>query len=360
MSAPSSFNTLHTALEEAADHDEFAGVVVVRRGPEHVFEGAYGPASRRWPVPVELHTRFDTASVTKAFTAVAVLQQVEAGRLALDEPIHELVDLAGTQIPVGVTIGHLLTHTSGIADDADEEAGEDYAALWVDKPCYSVTETVDFLPQFVHKAPNFAPGEGCRYCNAGYVLAGLALEKVTGQGYREYVVEHVFGPAKMRTAGFFDRRDPAPDVAEGWDPVRDADGRLITWRQNIFSYPPIGSPDGGAQVAAEDLLAFSSALRAGRLLGPAMTAAFLSPQVVHHRRDDGSSVQYGYGLEFDVSTGGEVRSWSKEGINTGASGILRHYPDRGVDVVVLAGSEDGAWQPIRWVHDLVLGLPTID
>src|SRR5450756_1623214 len=109
MSAPSSFDTLHTALEEAADRDEFAGVVVVRRGAEHMFEGAYGPASRRWPVPVELHTRFDTASVTKAFTAVAVLQQVEAGRLGLDQPIHELVDLAGTQIPVEVTIGHLLT-----------------------------------------------------------------------------------------------------------------------------------------------------------------------------------------------------------------------------------------------------------
>src|SRR5665648_188617 len=172
MSTPSSFDTLHTAREEAADHDEFAGVVVVRRGAEHMFEGAYGPASRRWPVPVELHTRFDTASVTKVFTAVAVLQQVEAGRLGLDQPIHELVDLAGTQIPVEVTIGHLLTHTSGIGDDADEEAGEHYLSLWVDKPCYSVTETVDFLPQFVHKAPNFAPGEGCRYCNVGYVLAG--------------------------------------------------------------------------------------------------------------------------------------------------------------------------------------------
>src|SRR5665647_902835 len=250
MSAPSSFDTLHTALEEAADRHEFAGVVAVRRGAEHMFEGAYGPASRRWPVPVELHTRFDTASVTKAFTAVAVLQQVEAGRLGLDQPTHELVDLAGTQIPVEVTIGHLLTHTSGIADDADEEAVEDYAGLWVDNDCYSVTETVDFLPQFVHKVPNFAPGEGCRYCIAGYLLAGLALEKVTGQGYREYVVEHVFGPATMRTAGFFDRRDPAHDVAEGWDPVRDADGRLITWRQNIFSYPPIGSPDGGNLRAA--------------------------------------------------------------------------------------------------------------
>ena len=114
------------------------------------------------------------------------------------------------------------------------------------------------------------------------------------------------------------------------------------------------------RVAAEDLLAFSSALRAGRLLGPAMTAAFRTPQVVHHSRDDGSSVQYGYGLEFDVSADGQVRWWSKEGINAGASGILQHYPDRGVDVVVLACSEDGAWQPIRWVHDLVLGLPTND
>lgn len=359
MPAPRTFDHLHTELERAAEDDAFAGVVAVRRGAERLFEGAYGPASRRWPVPVELGTRFDTASITKLFTAVAVLQQVDAGRIGLDQSIADFLDLGGTQIPAEVTIRHLLTHTSGIADDADEEADEDYAALWVDKPCYAVMQTSDFLPLFVHKTPSFPPGQGCRYCNVGYILAGLALEKATGQTYRDYVVGHVFEAAGMTASGFFDRRDPTPDVAEGWDPVRDADGTLITWRQNIFSYPPIGSPDGGAHVTADDLLAFVAALREGRLLSPPTTTAFLTPQAVHDTREDGSAVHYGFGLEFDVGADGQVRWWSKDGVNAGASGLVRHYPDRGVDLVVLANSEDGAWTPIGWAHDLVLRLPVI-
>lgn len=105
----------------------------------------------------------------------------------LDRPITEIVDLAGTTISPQVTVRHLLTHTSGIADDADEEAGESYEALWVDRPVYAVTRTRDFLPQFANKPANFAPGEGCRYCNAGYVLVGLVIEEITGTTYRDYV-----------------------------------------------------------------------------------------------------------------------------------------------------------------------------
>src|SRR5690606_35713268 len=278
---------LDEKLRAAADADAFSGVVVVRRGEERLLELALGRASRRWPVPNHLGTRFDTASITKLFTSVAVLQQVDAGRLHLDTSIHEYVELAGTKIPREATLRHLLSHTSGIADDADEEAGEDYAELWVERPCYAVTKTADFLPGFVDKEPNFAPGDGCRYCNVGYILAGLALESVTGTTFREYVTEHVFAAAGMAGAGFFDRRDPETDVAEGWDPVHDEDGQIVSWRENIFSYPPIGSPDGGAHVRAEDLLVFLDALRGGRLLSAESTAAFLAPQALHHVDDDG-------------------------------------------------------------------------
>jgi len=82
---------------------------------------------------VSLATRFDTASITKLFTAVAALQLVGEGRLGLDLPIVEVVELSGTTISPAVTLRHLLTHTSGIADDADEEAGEDFEALWADR-----------------------------------------------------------------------------------------------------------------------------------------------------------------------------------------------------------------------------------
>ncbi|MBD5785674.1 beta-lactamase family protein [Cellulosimicrobium terreum] len=373
--APERLTALDAHLRAAAEADEFSGVVRIEQHGEEVFERAYGVASRRWDVPVRTTTRFDVASVTKLFTAVAVLQLVGEGRLGLDDRVHDHVDLAGTRIPREVTVRHLLTHSSGIADDADEEAGESYEALWVDRPTYSVTRTADFLPGFVHKEPNFPPGEGCRYCNVGFVLAGLVLENVTGTTYRDRVREHVFARAGMADSGFFRMDEAVPDVAEGWEPVHD-DERVTGWRQNIFSYPPVGSPDGGAHVTAADLARFWTAVRDGVLLPPDLTRAFLTPQV-HH--DDGDTdetdektgeglppgsrtaeVRYGFGIEFELLADGGVRSAYKEGINTGSSAMLRHYPDGtdasapGTTVVVVSNLEGGAWEPVRYLDTLVV------
>ncbi|WP_265522779.1 serine hydrolase domain-containing protein [Oerskovia flava] len=385
---PEALRAFDDHLRRAADADEFSGVVHVARDGEVLFEAAYGTASRRWGVPVQVSTRFDVASVTKLFTSVAVLQQVGEGRLDLDASIHDYVDLAGTTISRGVTLRHLLTHSSGIADDADEEAGESYEALWEDRPNYSVTETADFLSGFVHKEPNFAPGEGCRYCNVGFILAGLALERVTGSTYRDYVREHVFARAGMDRSGFFRMDEAEPDVAEGWEPVHDDapdgsddEGPVVGWRQNVYSYPPIGSPDGGAHVTAADLARFLAAVRDGVLLPPDLTQAFCTPQVKH---DDGDTeetdekdapdrseedrtaeVHYGFGIEFELRADGSVRSAYKEGINAGSSAILRYYPDResgqllggsGITVVVVANSEAAAWEPIRLLDGAVVSL----
>ena len=347
-----SFAGLDVWLRSRAAGDLFSGVVLIRRGETTVFSGAYGWATRRWAVPVSLATRFDTASITKLFTAVAALQLVGEGRLGLDLPIAEVVDLTGTTISPAVTLRHLLTHTSGIADDADEEAGVDYATLWVDKPCYAVIQTGDFLPQFAYKPAMFPPGAGCRYCNVGYVLVGLAIEAVTGASYRDYVRNAVFGRAGMSASGFFDRREAVPDVAEGWDPVIDDAGHGIGWTQNIFSYPPIGSPDGGAQVTAENLVRFAQAVRAGRLLSAELTEQFLTPQVLHHERDDWA-VWYGFGLEFVIDRAGSVRNTYKDGGNAGASGIVRYYPADDLDVVALSNAERGAWPAIDEIHRLI-------
>lgn len=334
-----------SGLDEFIDDEDFSGVVLIRRGNATLFESATELASRRWNIPNSMDTRFDTASITKLFTSVAVLQQVERGTLDLETSIHHYVDLAGTAISPEVTLLHLLTHTSGIADDADEEAGESYEALWRDKPNYSVIETADFLPQFAHKEPLAAPGVQCRYCNAGYILAGLALERATGVSYRQYVFDEVFTRAGMLESGFYDRREAAPRVAEGWD--RRDDG---TWWQNIYSYPPIGSPDAGAFVTASDLLRFLSAVREGELLNEELTEEFFTPQVEH---DPGT--MYGFGLEFDMNEDGTVRSFYKEGVNPGASGILRHYVAEELDVVVLSNAEDGAWDVILEIDERLGG-----
>ncbi|UUV35229.1 beta-lactamase family protein [Amycolatopsis roodepoortensis] len=341
------FAALDTWLTERAGEDRFSGVVLIRRGDETLFEHGYGLASRRWSVPNAPDVRYDTASITKVVTAIAALRLADEGRLDLDRPIGELVDLAGTAIATGATTRHLLTHTSGIADDADEEAGESYEALWVDKPVYSVVHTRDHLPNFAYRAPNFAPGEGCRYCNSGYVLAGLVIEEITGRPYRDHVREAVLDRAGMTDSGFFDRRDPEPRVAEGWDPILDGE-RVTGWKQNIFSYPPIGSPDGGLYCTVGDLVRLLRAIREERLLSPARTKEFLTPQVLHS-----SGVWYGFGLEFVLASDGSVRHYYKDGGNIGVCSLMRHYPAEGLDVAMLSNATYGGGAAIKEIDRVV-------
>jgi len=254
-----------------------------------------------------------------------------------------------------VTVYHLLTHTAGIADDADEESGEEYADLWTTRPNYAVLQTRDFLPQFAFKLPNFVPGQGCRYCNCGYVLLGLLIEHASGLSYREYVRQHIFAPAGMVHSGFFRMDVVAEDVAEGCDPIHDAQGLLVGWKKNIYSYPPIGSPDGGGHVTAGDLERFLRQLQAGILLSPASVNAFLTPQVLHHVGGEGQ-VKYGYGMEFTVDSGsGHVLFAEKEGINVGVSAVLRYYPDTDLTVVLLSNMRRGVWEPRRAIHRQLLG-----
>jgi CubicO group peptidase (beta-lactamase class C family) len=333
--------SLDAWLSARAAADEFSGVVLIRRGDRTVFSGAYGWASRRWPIPNTLGMRFDTASITKLFTSVAALRLVDEGRLDLDRPIREIVDLNGTTISPEVTVRQLLTHTSGIADDADEESGESYEALWADKPVHSIVRTRDLVPQFADKPANFPPGEGCRYCNAGYVLIGLAIEEITGTSYRDHIRGAVFARAGMTASDFYHRRDAAADVAEGWDPVLD-DGRITGWRQNIFSYPPIGAPDGGAHSTVDDLVRFLRAVRGGELLSAQRTAQFLTPQVRHDE-----DIWYGFGLEFTRGADGAIRNYYKDGGNVGVSGIVRYYPEEDLDVAMLSNATRGGLAVIR-------------
>ncbi|MFI9452983.1 serine hydrolase domain-containing protein [Amycolatopsis sp. NPDC052450] len=341
------FAELDTWLTERAGEERFSGVVLIRRGDETLFERGYGLASRRWSVPNAPDIRYDTASITKVVTAIAAVRLADEGRLDLDRPIGEIIDLGGTAIAPGATTRHLLTHTSGIADDADEEAGEGYEALWVDKPVYSVVDTCDHLPNFAYRAPNFAPGEGCRYCNSGYVLAGLVIEECTGRPYRDHVRETVLDRAGMTDSGFFDRRDPQPRVAEGWDPILDGE-QITGWKQNIFSYPPIGSPDGGAYCTAGDLVRFLRAIREERLLSPERTKEFLTPQVFHSK-----GVWYGFGLEFVLEPDGSVRHYYKDGGNIGVCSLMRHYPAEGLDVAMLSNATYGGGAAIKEIDRVI-------
>jgi CubicO group peptidase (beta-lactamase class C family) len=339
---------LDAFLRDRSGRDLFAGVARITRGGVCQFVSAYGPAARAWDVPNTIDTRFDTASITKLFTAVTALQVVEEGLLSLDVKAVDYLGLQDTAIHPEANLGHLLTHTSGIGDDADEEAGEDYADIWKERTSYLVRSTSDLLAQFAQKPSNFPPGEGCRYCNAGYILVGLMVEEATGVPYRRLVERRVFDRAGMADSGFFAMDAVVPRVAEGADLV---EGR---WVRNIYSYPPIGSPDGGAHATAADLGRFIDALRQGDLLGEVWTERFFRP-VARHSVNDAGERYFGYGLEFQFDSSGDLLYFEKEGINAGTSAVIRHYPRIDTTVVLLSNMRRGVWEPRRLIHSMIIG-----
>ncbi len=157
----------------------------------------------------------------------------------------------------------------------------------------------------------------------------------------------------MAGSGFFRMDRVEERVAEGADPIRDEAGAIVAWKRNIYSFPPIGSPDGGAIVTAADLERFVRATTEGRLLSAGMTALFLAPQFDHKVRD-GWTQRFGVGPWFRVEPSGAITFLEKEGGNAGVSGILRHYPARDLTLVILSNQEDGAWEPGRRAHQEVM------
>jgi CubicO group peptidase (beta-lactamase class C family) len=350
MDTTSLLDQYFQALEQ---QQQFSGVVLITQGATQLYARAYGYASRSWKISNTLDIRFDTASITKLFTAVATLQLIDQGLLTFDTPVIDFLGIKDTAISKAVTIFHLLTHSSGIGDDADEENGESYEEVWKDKPNYSVTSTADFLPQFIHKPANFPPGQGCRYCNCSFVLLGLVIEKITSVTYRDYVHQHIFAKAGMTESDFLRMDRVQERMAEGCDPIGDETDELVNWKKNIYSYPPIGSPDGGAHVTAGDLDRFLRAVQASQLLSPTLTQAFLTPQV-HYRDTAQWRVMFGYALEFRLDKAGQVVCYQKDGVNAGVSAIIRHYPAQDINVVLLANMMNGVWKPIRDIHDRIV------
>lgn len=345
--------TLHQYFQDLESKHKFSGVVLITKGETELYSGAYGYASRTWKIKNDLDIRFDTASITKLFTTAAILQLIDQGLLSLDTSAIKYLGLEGTKISGDVNIFHLLTHTSGIGDDCEEEAGEVYEDLWKAKPNYSIRKTEDFLPQFINKEPNFPPGEGCRYCNCSFVLLGLMIEKASSMSYRDYVRKNIFEKAKMDHSDFFAMDRVHEKVAEGSDPIENERGEIVGWKKSIYSYPPIGSPDGGAHVTAGDLDRFLRAVQAGELLSKESTEAFLSPHVDYKDKGDWD-MKYGFCLWFYVGKDGQIVSYQKEGVNAGASGLIRHFPEQDINVVILSNMENGVWAPIRKIHQLVI------
>ncbi|MBU3209490.1 GNAT family N-acetyltransferase [Clostridium algidicarnis] len=345
-------NNTENLFEDYEQNHYFSGVGFVKIKDEIIYGGAKGYAHKGYKIENTLTTKFDTASITKLFTTVAILQLVDSGKLNLSDRILNIIDIGETTIPNEVTIYHLLTHTSGIADDADEEANEDYEDIWKDKPCYATRETADFLPNFIHKEPNFKPGEGHRYNNVGFILLGLAIEKITGVKYMDYIVKNIFKVANMANTEFCYFDGIFENVAEGYGMIENENEEFVGWRKNIFSYPPIGSPYSGAYTTVEDLDKFIHALKDGHLLSPKLTKEIFKDQILV---EDNEIVRYiqCYGFDSFFNKKYASLSYCKDGINVGVANILKYYPENDMTIAIMSNQEANIWKMCSDIQDII-------
>lgn len=315
----------------------FSGVCLVKQGEKVLYQDAHGYAHRGFKVDNTIHTRFDTASITKLFTAVATLQLVDKGKIRLEDKLLNILELEDTTIPKDVAIYHLLTHTSGIGDDVDEDAGEDYEELFKTKPNYTVREIVDHLPHFIHNPSVFRPGEGCRYNNAAFILLGLVIEKVTNKNYMEYIKSNIFERAGMTATEFCSMDGIHENVAEGYGKLVNETGIEVGIRKNIYSFPPIGEPSSGAHTTAIDLERFFVKLKSGEMLSKNLTEEILKAKE-EYVEEKNCNIMMGYGFEFVIDKNGKIQSIYKEGFNVGVENVLSYHPESDTVIVILANT----------------------
>ena len=303
-------------------------------------------ANRSDDVPIRPGTRFGLASVTKMFTAVTVATLVDRGVMAFEDRVVDLVPETrrpATLDPT-VTVHHLLTHTSGIADYFDEEEEmdwSDYSDLWLDRPSYAMREPADFLPLFGALPPKRPPGPPFAYSNAGFILLGLVVEDVAGVPFVDAATDSVFTPAGMVDSGFPGLDEVHPAMAAGYLPPRR---QGEPWRTNVYSVPVIGGPDGGAFSTTRDLSRFLTAFAAGALVGPEIRDRMLVPHVVV-----GDGDTYGYG--FWLRGAGNGRCFGHGGGDPGVEALVYRFPELATNVVVLGNTNGGF---VGEVRDLVV------
>lgn len=250
-------------LDVLAREDRFSGVVLVAKDGGVVLQRAAGFSDRGLEVPNRVDTKFNLGSINKLVTEIAIRQLEAAGKLALEDPlIRHLPDYPNPEVARRVTIARLLNHSSGMGDFF----GPRYDAT----PREKLRKLADLLPLFVDQPLLFEPGTDSRYSNAGFVVLGLVIERLSGKSYFDYVRENIYQPAGMNDTGHFSSDEVVPNRARGYARmderlVEDEAGRGLPRRDNVLSLPGRGSSAGGGYSTAPDLLRFAQALEAGKL-----------------------------------------------------------------------------------------------
>lgn len=328
-----------TVLRDHLSRADFSGTVRVSTGDSVLLEYAGGYANRADGVPNEIGTRFGTASLTKSFTAASICRLVDQGLTNFDARAIDILpaDKRPSTLSERVTLHHLLTHTSGIADYYDEEAlgPAAFELVWAEHPSYLFREPIDFLPLFKDIPPMREPGGvEAHYCNAGFILLGLVIEELSGRSYIDYVEQEIFGTAGMNDSGFFAMDDVRKRVAVGY--VARSEGG---WKTNHYAIPAVGGPDGGAFSTVRDLETFLDALSGEVVFGERTWNLMRTPHVSIE------GVSYGYGMWMNQTRRG--LTYGGAGADPGFSARAFRYPEIDLTVVMLGNTIYETDEPMR-------------
>jgi D-alanyl-D-alanine carboxypeptidase len=308
-------------IDEEVSSDRFAGAVLIARDSKPVFAEAYGLADREHKTPNTLQTRFRIGSMNKMFTAVSTLQLVQAGKLALTDPIGKyLTDYPNKDVATKVTIHQLLTHTGGTGDIF----GPDF-----DQHRLELRTLQDYVKLYGARALQFEPGSKWEYSNYGFILLGAIIEKVSGQSYYDYVREHVYVPAGMTATGSEQEDKAVPDRSVGYTKMDST-----VWKPNTDTLPYRGTSAGGGYSTVEDLSKFAAALLDHKLLDAHYMELLTTGKP--GTPDNG----YAYGFRDQKVNG--TRCFGHGGGAPGMNGDLEICSGRGYVVAVLANLDPPA------------------
>ncbi|TCW78750.1 serine hydrolase [Burkholderia sp. SRS-46] len=285
-------------------------IAVMHKGEAVVAKG-YGKATIEHDVPVTTDTVFQSGSVGKMFTAVAIMRQVEQGRMGLDDPVSKYLK-ATPESWRTITIRHLLTHTSGIPDY--------YGSVYDYRHDY----TDDELVRMAYELPlDFKPGSRWNYSNTGYVLLGILVKNVSGRSYLEVLDTDVFKPLGMKTARGVNDRDIVPNRAAGYQLV---DGVLKNQDWVSMANP---TADGSLYLSLNDMIAWERGVESNAVLSRDGWKQVYTPV----RLNSGKPFPYGFGWEINEA-GGSPR-YSHAGTWQGFRAYYSRYLGDGLSVLLL-------------------------
>jgi CubicO group peptidase (beta-lactamase class C family) len=318
----------------------------VKRGDDLLLAKGYGLADMENALPATAETVYNIGSVTKQFTAAAIMQLVERGKVGLDDLVTKYLPDFPNQ-GYEVTIRHLLTHTSGVGDPARARVDPDTLSedqLFALRAGGALESNVEWMARLEDQPFHDPPGERYDYSNSGFNLLGMVIEEVSGVSYPEYIRVHLFEPLGLAETSDCDKWSIIPWRARGYM-LRDG-----AWRND----PPWGSARGASGICSNvlDLLSWNSALRGGRVVSMDTYRQMTTPATLN----SGSKTDYGFGLSLNSPEDHALVHHGGGWIAFRAS--LAQVVDLDIDIVVLSNtasvSAEGIGNTIgRWV----LGLP---